>query len=91
MSLYGVDSTVRNKFGLPKQVVESRAEADSAPRRALVWLHARDDFEGQLLDALHAYKNGVITRRAYDSERARLSSARWTADQRYRRALKEAK
>lgn len=57
------------------------------PGRAEVWLAARDEFEGLLLDLLDAYREGIIERRRYDREKALLDIARRHADMRYERAV----
>jgi len=80
----------QSRWGLARNFVVS-LQRGTVPDRAEVWLATRDDFEGMLLDLLDAYRAGLIDIKRYDREKARLTIARRTADQRYERALGKSK
>lgn len=77
------------RYGLPKNVVVTDAP-DGTPPSARVWLVARDEFDGMLFDALDALNAGVIGRRTFDVEKARLMVARRKADSRFEQAVRRA-
>lgn len=77
-----------SRFGLPKNRVFTDVPFGT-PRGAEVWLAARDDFDGMLYDTLDALHAGVIDRKTFDREKARLTTARRKADARFEQAVRE--
>lgn len=78
-----------SRYGLPKNVVRSE-RPPGMPERVEPWLRARDDFDGLLLDDKDALEAGVISRREFESSKARLSVARRKANAAFERSMRAA-
>lgn len=80
---------VVSRFGLPKNFVLTDAPPGT-PAGAKTWLTARDEFDAMLFDALDALNAGIIDRKTFDREKARLMVARRKADGRFEHAVRQA-
>lgn len=89
MSRRSIAPGAQSRFGLPKNFVDTEAPAGT-PKGALTWLRTRDDFDGMLFDTLDALHAGLIDRRTFDAEKARLMVARRKADSRFEHAVRQA-
>ena len=70
-----------SRWGLPRNFVVS-LNRGRVPDPAEAWLATR-------VDLLDAYRAGLVERKRYDREKARLDIARRSADVRYERALRK--
>lgn len=77
-----------SRYGLPKNRVHTDVPLGT-PRGAVPWLAARDDFDALLYDTLDALHAGVIDRKTFDREKARLTIARRSADARFEHAVRQ--